>query len=626
MFVNTEYFSPVAKKGVTTAPPKSYEYIQWWNEQHKRCTNGYTVGGVRITGLHYFYLNFWKIRGSEKPGERKKIMFPRFLDIDYEFFHEVEQARKDGQHMCVAKKRQCGFTEKSACLVGYEFTFFPGSQSVIVAGEEKYAHKLRNDCLRGLNDLMNTEFRKKRIPLSGDYVQAKRLVKGAYKGSLSEIHTLTAKNNTEVVSRLSPSLIVYEECGKFPRVRDVHGFVAPSLESEGLATGFALFIGTGGDMDEGLDQFAELFYKPDKYNIRSYPNIYESTMEADKIAYFVPGWKYYIVDKDGNSLEKESKEKIDANRTKLADKTNMKLLIDEVIARPGNPDEVFNIVKKGRFNQAKLNLQQARIRKTKNSDAIGQRITIKWRYDGIPKPNLPHGSITGVEWEYNDEGEFLMFFEPELDSFGNPKENICFGGTDSYDKDDALSSSSELSTSIFNGRHKRFEARYTGRPDKAEDAWEKSFMLCVMYGARNLIEWSNIGIFGWAERMGLLRWVKERPRVAYADVINSKVNNQYGVDPNTRSFWISSYADYIEDHYENMWDLWQINRALRFKEKTDTGKKYNCDVTISSSLAYVHYLDEIEYIPSPDKVSTEERIEFVYFTAVNGVIQNKIYK
>ena len=60
--------------------PAWYEY---WTDRRNRIINGYTVGGVKITGDHYFYLNFCPIMKTEDTTVRrsKKIReFPDFWD------------------------------------------------------------------------------------------------------------------------------------------------------------------------------------------------------------------------------------------------------------------------------------------------------------------------------------------------------------------------------------------------------------------------------------------------------------------------------------------------------------------------------------------------------------------
>ena len=79
MFKNTIKFSEAAehfKKYGTYCedPPDTIGYDKYWDEQERRCKEGYTVDGVRITGPHYFYLNFCQIRltDSEKIKEAKE--------------------------------------------------------------------------------------------------------------------------------------------------------------------------------------------------------------------------------------------------------------------------------------------------------------------------------------------------------------------------------------------------------------------------------------------------------------------------------------------------------------------------------------------------------------------------
>ena len=72
-FVNTAYFSETSKyylrHGVYThAPEGTSEHIEFWDEQEKRCKYGYEVGGVRITGEHYAYLNYGRILATVDTG------------------------------------------------------------------------------------------------------------------------------------------------------------------------------------------------------------------------------------------------------------------------------------------------------------------------------------------------------------------------------------------------------------------------------------------------------------------------------------------------------------------------------------------------------------------------------
>ena len=126
-FINTHLFCEeairFAKQGrYTDAPEGTSSYKEYWDEQEKRCINGYTIGGVRITGEHYAYLNFGRIRITVSNAKipRKYEAFPRFLDMDYYYYHELEQAKLNHEGMIVAKSRRKGFSYKGAWNSVYE--------------------------------------------------------------------------------------------------------------------------------------------------------------------------------------------------------------------------------------------------------------------------------------------------------------------------------------------------------------------------------------------------------------------------------------------------------------------------------------------------------------------------
>lgn len=103
IWINTSVFKEEAdhflKKGYYTPDPwGSPAWYTYWEEQRRRCIEGYSVGGAKITGEHYFYLNFLQIKlteDAEKAKSRKKTTFPDFWDGDYNYFW-VRQIAKEG--------------------------------------------------------------------------------------------------------------------------------------------------------------------------------------------------------------------------------------------------------------------------------------------------------------------------------------------------------------------------------------------------------------------------------------------------------------------------------------------------------------------------------------------------
>lgn len=93
----------------TDYPRGCKPYADFWNEQLRRCTEGYTVGKYRITGDHYFFLNFYRMQTidqtSTKATSGRNQSFPNFLAKQYEFFHYLEMCEYIGKDVCLLKAR-----------------------------------------------------------------------------------------------------------------------------------------------------------------------------------------------------------------------------------------------------------------------------------------------------------------------------------------------------------------------------------------------------------------------------------------------------------------------------------------------------------------------------------------
>ena len=75
----------------TMIPHGTMEYRAFWEDVRNKCLKGFTNSkGIRITGHHFFYLNFCRINGWDDILKRKTEIFPRFIDLDYEYFHMIE--------------------------------------------------------------------------------------------------------------------------------------------------------------------------------------------------------------------------------------------------------------------------------------------------------------------------------------------------------------------------------------------------------------------------------------------------------------------------------------------------------------------------------------------------------
>jgi hypothetical protein len=115
-FINTQVFREPAihfkkYKRYADGDFLSYEWEEYWTKERHRIENGYTVGGVTITGLHYFYLNYLQIEINVTSGDdefKQKLVktkvkadrqpgFVDFWDEDYLLFWTWEIAKQGVQ-------------------------------------------------------------------------------------------------------------------------------------------------------------------------------------------------------------------------------------------------------------------------------------------------------------------------------------------------------------------------------------------------------------------------------------------------------------------------------------------------------------------------------------------------
>lgn len=622
-------------------------YLKWWYEQRKRCIEGYTVGGVFIQPEHYFYLNFWRIKTKKRGGG---MIPPNFIDLDKEFFDLVARARREDKNLMILKRRQIGFTEKLSSMCAAEALLYPSSQTLIVAGLESYAEnaffkvKLGMDALSPYSqEQAGREFYKRRIKDVPDYLQLGFKVGGEVsKGYLSEIYSITTKDNAQAANGKSPTLVFMEEAGINPLLRRVYNMILPAVQEQGKQDGrIVIIVGTGGEMKKGVADMMSMFYDPNKYNLLSVPNTYEENMPEGSICCpFFPAHYYHIIDNDGNSYKEAGIEDVKAQRKKK--KGDKKELHEHKVNFPLDPKEAFSVSGLAPWNTQKLEDQRTNLLVSKWEEQV------QWgRFDEI----IEDGEFVGVKWTpapmnnteaLDAEGDFLypvlMIEHPDRPNeedenhfefrFGmDTYPGLYSAGTDSYDKDEAATSDSQGSMVIFKGYRSAGSTsmmpacRLTWRPVKKEKFYRQTAYGCMYFGnCENLIEWSNIAIFDWYKTNGFDELLKERPEISYATVKESKVTNNYGVDPNTKSVWIEHFAAYIEDYAGNICDLEGVNRLMNFRNRSD----YNCDITISYLLAYEGILDDLKKGINSEHVQTETQSSpFVYgYVKRNGVIRS----
>lgn len=138
----------------TEFPPGTKFYIEFWKEEYKRCQEGYQVGKYRITGDHYFFLNYYRMQTvleGATSGTGREESFPGFLSKQYEFFHYVEMAEKLHKDICILKARGIGLSEIVASLSVRPYTTNRGYNVLLTCAAETKLAPLRRKCWKQLD-------------------------------------------------------------------------------------------------------------------------------------------------------------------------------------------------------------------------------------------------------------------------------------------------------------------------------------------------------------------------------------------------------------------------------------------------------------------------------------------
>lgn len=580
--INSNKFRQAALNFINTGsycnfPESTSEYFKFWDEESKRCVDGYTADdGDFISGYNYFYLNYCPISrivnhittdesGNTKVKRVNEVTFPDFWDYDYYYFNAVQEAQEQGKHLCLLKSRRKGFSYKGGSMACRNFYLIPYSKTFIYASNKQY---LTDDgILTKAWDYMdfidkNTAWGKKRSVNTQMRRRAGFYTKDDYGniielGYKSEIIGVTLKDNPDVVRGKKANLIMFEEGGSFSELGAAWQIARPSVEVDGIAFGTMIVWGTGGDEGSAFETMKDMFYNPDGYNCLGFDNIWDESATTNKCGFFVPQYtnldirdengKRIYMDEDGNTYRKKSLEYILAERQVVITSATNNAAIDRYVAeRPITPAEAMLEFNGNIFPKKELQEQLSLLRTNKKLQNHKQVGDLVWQPDGSLKwvikktGDITHyplrtkrDEVTGALVGDDPTGSIVIWEHPNKDA----SVGLYIAGIDSYDYDE--SSTTSLGSCFIYKRVQSIEqysdiivAEYTGRPKSAEDFYENVRKLLIYYNARAMYENQNKGIFVYFTNKHCDYLLADQPDIINDIVSNSKVNRKKGCHMN----------------------------------------------------------------------------------------------
>lgn len=645
-----EAFRFQKNKTYCAAPSGTPDWFTYWEEQLRRCIEGYEVDGEKITGHHYFYLNFTQIqvveqiRGSK--ASKKTQRCPDFWDGDYDYFwcleiaksglfteesqvltseeereeynkcqEEIEElksklglryvtdteylqikAKRDkvslkvlnrlglkvkphldyvdgGHHMIVGKSRRKGYSYKDGAIASNVYNTERDAQVIIGAFEKKFLYPkgtmgMAADYLNFLNE--HTGWYKSRDEVDKqDHKRSSymtntngRKIIGGYK---SEIFALSFKDNPDAARGKDAKIVLLEEAGAFPNLKDSYNAIYPALTSGIYITGQIIIFGTGGDMEKGTADYADMFYNPETYNLMPFMNIWDENAENTTCGFFHPvTWNmegHY--DEHGNSNIETATQFEQERRKNILEKSSSTATLQKHVQEfPFSPSEAFLTVSTNNFPVVELRNQLNKVQFEKLQYKKGTFVVLQ-KEEGkvVAKPDL------------KNELQPVIHYKPKVDNLAgcpiiyeypidNPPKGLYKVGYDPY-RQDLSEGVSLASVYVYKANHKFsyksnvVVAEYVGRPAEADDVNRIASMLADLYNAEIMHENEVTHVKNYFRRHRRLDQLAVQPdAVISKNIKNSTVARIYGIHMNAQlkdagEKYIKDWLLEVRDHDEN---------------------------------------------------------------------------
>lgn len=601
-----------------TLKPGTLEYDDFWDEMDYYCIHGFKPKDMpRITGRHFYYLNFTKIEAMAKGTRRKKIMPPFYRDLDHWLFLELEAAIKYGYGLIVGKPRRVGLSEWGALNGNYEITFHSLAKIGICAGKEDKADEFSQKLQSSLN---NTHIAYKNGKMINN---SEELILG-YKDTINK---QTEKLGLQSIARVktmfadssafeggSYSMVIFEEAGLFENLQHSYKATEPCFMEGAIQFGVPLVYGTGGEIDKGAKGYKEMWEKHETYNLKKL---------------FIPAYMYYpgdnIPDPETGELisffdyekgvtNREAAKKYIEHKRKIASKSK-DTYIKHVQSYPLVEAEIFLKTKGGVLDLAKLQFQLKEIHQGNALKPV-QQGRLEWideprttmllnRAKNLKeKTKIRIENDSKVKFVADGEGPCWIDDQPinkNTESFLSYKPDI--GACDSYDEEvdekkigtEQVSSGCVMAYRCFSGPTREFNKpvgllyeRGDGSFDD-DEFYENSVKFAVFWDMEILFEYTKFHILRYFKDVGAHRFIKSKPNIEEAGTSNHQNKDGIKMSPTVKNVVTKILKAEVK---ENIYKCFFENIIL---DLMSYGEK-NTDIAMTYGLILLHRMDLFDEI------------------------------
>lgn len=353
-------------------------------------------------------------------------------------------------------------------------------------------------------------------------------------GAGSKMVNVSYASNSSAGVGFGARRMIVEECGLVSNFSAVHGENSGTQKHD-WKYGYSVYLGTGGDIEK-IKEIRDSFYNPSKYDILSYPNVFNPG--GNSTALFFPS--YYknsaFFDEQGNlDVERSFLYEMQERDSKRGSSNYQK----HTISFPLSPDEMFHQSAGNRFN---TEIIEDRITELESGDhrySVGileyvdeanKKVVWKEDLDKKLKPFLRRQDEVNAE---SRKGGIVVYEHPQpykTDRYSrNPLYIVLYDpvGVDLDENDlggTSLCSVIVLKLYDFNNSYFMLNvvAEWHGRFKTLDENHKQAFKLADYYGCMLLPETNHEDIIRYARRERRYNDLEDKPEFAANEIALQK--------------------------------------------------------------------------------------------------------
>lgn len=506
------------------------EYRKYWAEERRRCLEGYVreSDGEWVTGMMYWFMNYTPmminviIEGTKTANRVES--FPLTWEGIYWRFHYLYQARMEGKNAIELAKRSVAKSYSLASIMTHNLILGENpimrkrNIVVLAASSKEYIKEDKDGSLSKFVPMLNfvlentayPKLLRKKSSNDMSWVMGYEQ-KGVIKGSGNTVMAVSTKDDSDKL-RGKRGWILYEEMGNYKNLLSVYDSVMRSTMEGNYSYALQYLVGTSNNKEADFQAAKTLLYKPEGYNIKALPNVYDRKGEGKKLfGFFFPAYvnRLGCYDKNGNSDVVKALIEILMARWEAKSSADPQTVLTRIAEDPITPAEAMLKVKAAFFPVQQLNerIRQLEFEDILDTVLVGTLVNVGNEIKFVPTNDNP---IRHYPVENTELGAIEIYAMPEKIN-GKIPEGRYIAGHDPVDNDQAESTS--LSSSfVFDTWTDEIVAEYTGRQPYADDNFEILRKLCIFYNAKCLYESNKKGCFAYFKKMNCVEYLADTPQ------------------------------------------------------------------------------------------------------------------